>query len=294
MQKFLTIFTFFLCAAFQVQAQNILQYNMSIGDSYTIEQEATQDIIQTMDGADHEMKNTILGEYVFEVISVTDSTFVMNFHFKSLLFKTESGIYGTLMDIDTNREAEEDDIEANIFKGLLNNDLQIVVYKTGNIKTLTGTDAIIDSMLEKAGIEDDFTKNIAKKGLEKEFGDESMKESMIQMLYLFSDEPVSKGSKWETSFNGDLKGSTTYSLQEYSTEEIKLVGDGPIELNTVNEDVTMILSGTQNVIATCDTETGFMKNVTIEQTATGVTKTKQWGTVEVPTTINSTITFKRI
>src|SRR5690606_22166550 len=102
-----------------VSAQNILEYRLKVGDSITVFQKATQDILQEMDGTKHELKNIMEADYTFIVSQKTDSTYIINFNFEHFKMVTTSNLYGEIINIDTKNSVSKDDVQAQVFSGMI-------------------------------------------------------------------------------------------------------------------------------------------------------------------------------
>ncbi len=273
-------------------AQHQLQYNFSVGDQFKMSQNAEQDMIMEVEGSKHTTHNSISGTYDFEVIEATENGYVITSSFTSLIFKSESDLIGTVMDVDTNRDVDKDDMEAQIFQALLNTPFEIHMLKTGEITSLKNTEAIIENMITKIGVEDDFTKDLMRKSLGKEFGGESLAESMEQLLYLYSPSPVKVGDTWKNDYSGELTANNTWTLENYNDATFTITATAPVVFaNGSDADVAMDLTGNQQTNATIETTTGFPKEVSVNQSVEGTAI--MMGT-EVPTKLISTITYKRI
>ena len=74
MKQAITLFLFIICNC-SLFAQTTLEYNLSIGDSFVIQQNAHQTIVQEMDGATHELTNDMNGLLEFKVIAERDTTY---------------------------------------------------------------------------------------------------------------------------------------------------------------------------------------------------------------------------
>jgi hypothetical protein len=297
LKLFRFLFVFILVSSFASTngySQHTLAYNLEVGNIFKVDQHAEQTIKMTMEGAEHTMKNTLEGIYIMEVIEVSVDSFILNSHFETFKFKTESDLYGILNNIDTTIPSEEDNMEAKIFEGLLNIDFQITLLKTGKIASVSGADALLNNMLEIAGIEDAFTRELVKKSAGSQFSNESLTTSIEQMTYMFPVTDVYIDSSWENTFTGAVEAENTWTLKEYNTDFTNIEGISNLRMNTDDSDATMNLKGTQQTYATIESNNGFFQEISITQEASGSTTLKAMNGVEIPTSLNSTITYKRI
>ena len=285
---FITFLLLFPCV---VCSQNTLGYNLNVSDSLTVSQSSTQDIIQDMESSKHEMSNILLGEFTFVVKTITDSSYVINFKFNRFKLVTNSNIYGELINIDTNTDIKEDDLEAKIFSGLTKSVLKMEMLKNGKIKTVSGTEAMISKMITDSGILDEFTKEIMIEAMKKEFGNESLARSFEQMTYFYPTKKVAIGDHWSNIYSGDLNAENIWTLDELN-DEIELSAKSNITMIVEEDTHIMTLSGTQDTNITADKETGFAELINVVSSAEGITAMKQMNDVEIPTTIKSITTYK--
>ncbi|MDC8003640.1 DUF6263 family protein [Aureisphaera galaxeae] len=293
MKRLIYLCAFFLfLSGIGATAQNSLQYNFKVGDEFDMEQTARQEMIQNIEGMTNTTVNVLSGSFNFKVIEATEEKYVIATAYTSLVLKSESDMIGVLMDIDTKRDADKDDIEAQIFQGLINIPFQIHMLKTGEIVSLENSSALIDGMISRSGLEDEASKEMMRQSLESEFGDDSLAESMEQLLYLYPNKPVHVGDTWINAYTGEFKANNTWKLDNYASDAFSLSATSTISLSTdVQEGVRLSLDGDQESSVSIETGTGFPKEMSVNQTAKGATVIN--GT-EYPTTLTSTITYKRI
>ncbi|MDT0557249.1 DUF6263 family protein [Ichthyenterobacterium sp. W332] len=275
-----------------IHAQSVLQYNLSLGDTYTIQQSAEQDITQDMNGSKHDMRNEINASYIFTVKAVNDSLITMDFRFDSFKMKSTSNLMGELISVNTKDSISDDDIEGKIFSGLTKSTLTMTMYKNGKIKELSGTEELIMKMVEGAGDFDEFTKELMKESMKGEFGNESLVESFEQMTYIYSKDKVSIGDTWTNRFRGDLSAENVWTLMSMDDTKNTISGKSDVMFNTEEDTITMKLSGTMDSNLSVNSNTGFIDEMTTSSTAKGISVLKQMNNLEVPTTIISNVSYK--
>ncbi|WP_271393220.1 DUF6263 family protein [Aequorivita sinensis] len=277
-----------------VAAQEIIQYNFKKGDVFMIEQNAIQNITQNIDDNEHLMTNTLYGIFKMEVVNVLDSKFVLDVNFETFKLKIDSNLYGVLTDINTNIPANEDDVEAKIFEGLVGPKLQMILLPTGEIESITGTENLVEGMINNVEDIDDFTKAMMRKSVEKEFNNHDMVESMQQFTFIYPEKSVKTNETWENTYTGDFTANNTWKLMNYSKTNINLESDAIIKLNTTEDSVIMELSGNQKTKAITNTATGFIETMTVTQQLEGVSIALEMNNIKIPTTLTSTITYKSL
>lgn len=285
---------FLLCfTPFQLLSQEKLSYNLKKDDFFKIKQDAEQLIIQEMDGAKHELTNDLEAIFSFKVVGETESKYIIELAFEDFGMKTTSNLQGELINVKAS-EPIAGDIMSEMFSGLIGYKMEMTMQKDGKIVEVNGGNELIENMVLKANITDDFTKNLMKKSLEKEFSSDGLAKSFEQMTFFYPTDAVGVGDSWKNEFTGKLQAKNDWKLESLSSDEAKIIGDATIAMETSENGTTMSLTGTQQTSITTDTETGFIKTINSESLAKGVSKVANLGDVEIPTSIKSTITYELI
>ncbi len=275
-------------------AQNTLQYNLKVGDTLSVFQKATQDLVQDIDGNKHELKNILEAEFTFIVSQKTDSTYIINFNFERFKMMTTSNLYGEVLNVDTKNSVSKDDVQAKVFSGMIGAKLRMDLLKNGKIKSISGTEKMIAKMITNAGISDELTKQVMIEGMRKEFGNESLARSFEQMTFIYPNKKVNIGDTWVTNYKGDLIAKNTWKLETITEKTIELSADSNITMQTKEAGSSMTLMGKQQTTLTANKATGFIKDMVVKQSAKGVSLMTQMKDLEIPTTITSTTTYKTI
>ena len=275
-------------------AQNILEYHLKVGDSMALFQKATQDITQELDGIKHELKNIIEADYTFIVSHKTDSTYIINFNFERFKILTTSNLYGEVINVDTKNSISKDDVQAQVFLGMIGSKLRMELLKSGKIKSVSGTNKMIDKMIAKAGISDELTKQVMIESMKKEFGNKSLAQSFEQMTFIYPNKKVKIGDTWVNSYTGELKAKNIWKLDALNEKTVELSAKSDIMMSTKEENVSMTLTGTQQTKLTASKISGFINDMVVIQTASGSSIMAEMANVSIPTTITSTTTYKTI
>lgn len=273
-----------------IKAQTYLGYNLKVGDTLKISQISKQEIVQKMNDQEHKIVNNLGGDYLFFIKSETDRSYVIDFKYDSFFMKTTSNLAGPIFDVDTRKEISEDDIEGKIFKGLTQTALEINMLKTGKIISLVGTENLINNMINDLEL-DSFTMEVMRESMRKEFGGESLIESLGQFTYMYPNKTVNIGDSWQNKFKGDMKANNTWQLDSVD-KNLHISCSSDIALTSEDETITMILNGTQQSVITSDKTTGWPTDAIITSTAKGISIMQGMENVEIPTTIISTTTYK--
>jgi hypothetical protein len=273
--------------------QDTLGYQLRKGDVFTVEQKAEQHISQSLDDTSHELTNRVSGVIQFRVLEQKDSTYLLEFMFNDLIFKIESSLQGVLLDVHA-AEPRAGDAQAAIFNGLLNIPVQMELGRRGKILEVVGGEQMITTVLEQSGLPEGFSRSVMKKSLEEQYGSEALAESYEQMTYFYPRKPVSKNDGWSNRFEGKLEAENTWKLDSLTTERTYISGMANILIKSDEPSNSMHLKGTQQTTLIADRKSGFIREMSVRSEAEGISTAAQMGAVEIPTTINSIVTYRLI
>lgn len=292
MSRNLYVFLFILIAAFSY-GQTSLQYTLRKGEVFTIKQEALQQITQEIEGSTHEITNRIEGILEFKVVGVHDTTYDIAVSFKDLQLYMYSSTEGELMDINAT-EAEEGDMQAQIFNSLLNVPIRIVLDRRGDILSVSGGDSLVARMANASGVEDIFTLELIKESLAKDFGSDALSNSYEQMTFIYPRNKIRIGESWENEYKGKISSMNHWTLNALKNGHATILGDAEVVMDLQDATASMSLEGKRKTELSADLASGFLLAMKVVSHSTGVSAIPQAGTKPIPTTIKSTITYKRI
>lgn len=273
-----------------VFAQKKLQYNLKVGDNFTVEQVAQQYITQNLEDAEQVLENHLIGVMNFEVVEVTKENYTLLMTFKRLKMLMSSPTLGELSNSDTDTD-DTSDIATMLFKGILNIPVTLIMEKSGKITSVTGGDKLIDNMFTSAGIDDPEIIAASREQMEKQFGSEALSSSLEQMTYFYPIDSVSVGDEWTNNFSGNLSAKNVWTLDSMTDEITLISGNSNTTMSTIDENISMILSGNQESKIVVNPKNGLFNSITITSNNAGNTLLKTQN-MTIPTQINSTITYK--
>ncbi|MUH36365.1 hypothetical protein D9O36_10990 [Zobellia amurskyensis] len=290
MRNFLGILFIVLSSTVSL-AQTQLEYKLKKNAVFTVKQNAKQIITQELDGASHILTNKIDGVLEFKVLEVRDTTYQIALKFKDLNLNMTSSIQGELMDVHA-QEVNKNDMQSQIFNSLLNRPVNIILAKTGDILEVKGGDSLVVKMAEASGLEDEFSLNMMKKSLQKEFGSEALSNSYKQMTFIYPSKKVKVADTWKNQYSGKLQADNTWTLKAITADTANITGSAKVTINVTEAATTMKLAGTQKTNITTSAITGFIRKMTVEGVSKGSSTMTQMGDQEIPTTIESSITYE--
>lgn len=283
-------FLFVLLSSLAINAQKMLQYDLKLDAVFEVEQQAKQHITQDINGVDQIIDNNLRSTMQFKVVKVEEGLITLEIMFKNMKMTMSSPTLGVLMSADTSNE-DESDLTSQMFKGTLNTPIILVMERTGKMRSVSGGEKLIASMLKVANITDKTAIEANRAQFEKQFGSEALSNSFEQMTYYLPAEVVQVNDTWDNLYSGDLKSRNKWTLTSYNEDTLKLSGTAETTMSNIDENVTMVLTGTQKTLIDANPKTGLFKDVTVEGVYTGDTQVHA-ADMTIPTKIISTITYK--
>jgi hypothetical protein len=205
--------------------------------------------------------------------------------------KSNSSIQGVLTDVKAT-VLKEGDMMSEMFHALVGHQLTMRMKTNGSVESVEGGDELIAKMIAAANIEDEFTGNLMRKSLTKEFSSDGLAKSFEQMTFFYPDSNVAIGDTWDNTYDGKLSANNTFTLEKADDDTISITGTAAIVINNEESGTVMSLSGSQESAILANTDDGFIQKVMISSLAEGSAKVSQMGNIEIPTTIKSTITYE--
>lgn len=285
------IFLFFILSITSlVTAQKTLEYNLAVGDTFTVHQDAKQLITQDINGVDQIIQNDLKSVMHFEVTKATPEGYMLSMSFKRLKMLMTSPSLGELSNSDTD-SADSSNVTNMLFKGILNVPVTIMMEKSGKIKSVTGGENLIANMFVTAGIDQPEIIAASKEQMEKQFGSAALSNSFEQMTHFYPTEKIIVGSEWTNTYSGNMSAKNKWKLTNSSAEGTTISGTADTTMSSIDENVIMTLSGTQKTTITVNPSNGLFKEITIVGENSGNTMF-QAQDMNISTRIESTITYK--
>ncbi|WKB81600.1 DUF6263 family protein [Cellulophaga lytica] len=294
MKKLFFLASVLLCLT-SVNAQTKLEYKLSVGDIFIVQQNAKQVITQEMQGMSHELTNDITGEYKMKVIEKKDGAYSIEMSFTDLNMKMTSNLQGVLMDIKA-KEVKEGDMQSKMFNSILNIPVKITLAANGNITNVDGGENLINKMMDASGITDETTLATIKTSLAKEYGTEGLANSFKQMTYIYPNvaNKVAVGDTWENEYTGKLNTKNKWTLEAQDANTTTLSCTADVVMTVKDANANMDLTGTQTTKAVANAKTGFITSMEVTGSSTGNSTVPMLGDQKIPTKITSTIIYKTI
>ncbi|WP_417369329.1 DUF6263 family protein [Gelidibacter japonicus] len=287
--KSYSILLFFL-SSLGVVAQQMLQYDLKVNDTFQVEQQAKQHIIQDINGVDQIIDNHLKSAMQFKVVKVENDIITMEMTFKHLKMTMSSPELGELLNADTALK-DDADLTSKMFRGTLNIPVTMIMERSGKIQSISGGEQLIASMFKAADITDKATIDANKAQFEKQFGSEALSNSFEQMTYFLPAKIVTLNDTWDNVYQGDLQAKNKWTLTSYDDNTYTVSGNADTTMSNMDDNVIMVLTGTQKTTINANSKTGLFKEITVEGVYSGDTQVNAQN-MTIPTKITSTITYK--
>ncbi len=287
---FLFLFSLF---NFAVYAQTNLEYNLNEGDLFSIMQESVQETSRMLEESNQIINAKVYAVMDFKVQSEIQGTFQIGVTYKELRMTIYSNIEGILLDVDANKIVEGDS-QSRIFHSILNMPVVLTIDKKGDVMTVTGGDKLVAKMVEAAGSEDAQTRALMTASLDKEFGSEALATSFEQMTYIYPGRKMEIGDSWDNSYSGQVAINNHWTLAGVTDDEARILGKAQVLVEVREPEASMSLKGNRDTEVTADLSSGFITAMRVTDQSAGSTTIPGLGERSIPTTIQSTTTYKRI
>ncbi len=287
--KYLLLYIFVVVCSTTL-AQQKLEYRLTVGDSFSVKQEASQVITQDINGVDQIIQNDLMGIMQFSVLDKSADYYTLSMSFKRLKMLMTSPSLGELLNADTDSK-DLSDTTSNLFKGILNIPVTIIMNTSGKIKSVTGGDKIIENMFVSAEITDPEVIEASRDQMEKQFGSAALSNSIEQMTYFYPKANAASNKEWRNSYTGALTADNIWTLSNNAESKPSISGSSKTIMSSIDDTMVMTLSGSQQTTVLLDPNTGLFNSIIVKGENTGSTLFKAQN-ISIPTRITSSIIYK--
>ena len=266
-QKRLVCAILYLMSCFiSTSAQIKLSFNPESGTKYEYQMEMVQNVKQNVMGQTMPMETEMNGTYLMEIKDKTPQEIHAQMTYQGFAFSVSSPMINISYDSKNPNESssEMDNMFGKMFSALIGKPFTMIFSPNGSVKSVTGIDAIIESMLGASSTSGQVTVQMnAQMG--QQFSDENMKNMFGQSFNFYPDNAVKVGDSWnlETTMpmnNMNFGIKTKYTLKEVSnnmaTIEVEGYTDMDLAMN-MGAEMEGKFTGTQTGTMIVDTTTGM-------------------------------------
>lgn len=273
------------------QAKVDLRFSPEVGAIYRQKSRAEQNIEQS----GQQMQQIIAFEYLYNVIEKNDKdNYRIKTTYTTVLYEQDNPAMGKIA-YDSENPPENIHPMAKGYAALVGKSFYFEISPKGEVVEVSGTDEMIDDIVEDLGVEDEAKKEQLRSALKKQYGTEVMQQNMKQAFARYPNAPVAVGESWlqntaqamppmltETRFTLKSKEQNTYIIDFNSTLKADPNGEA---LEMQGMKIEYNLSGIQSGSSQIDAKTGWATKTSIEQDISGTMKVQG---MEIPMSIKST------
>lgn len=175
-----------------------LKLNLEKGSRYNLKMLTEQSITQTIQKQKVSSIQSIGVSYTYNVENVeSDGTQKIKVIYNSFLQDIQSG--NNRMSYNSANPKDKDNPFAKIYSSLIDKGFTMIISPEGDIKSLTGVDALLKSVIKKMELPSEELRAAAEQSLSEQFSDKAVKESMQSMMGIYPHYPVGIGDSWSKS-----------------------------------------------------------------------------------------------
>jgi len=262
----------------QCEAQHLkLSLNLKKGNTYYILGTSNTAITQTINGQEN---NTNLGlsyKMAFKVISVIDSVYNMEVSYQTLNMKIK--VADKTIELDS-RKSDKQNITSAAIAAMMNKPFNIVMTKSGKIRSIANVEKMISGTLENFPQVDAAKKGQIKSQLLQTFGESTLKGNLEMETAIFPEREVVKNNKWTVNTTLESTGKenvhTIYQLMDINGSFYQIHGMGTIVTDRSAKPgqingmpVKYYISGTSVSDIKADKITGWVREVKLKRIMKG-------------------------
>lgn len=268
------LFLFINSSLLQAQKKHHLSLKLTPNTSYNVEQRMTQQVEQDFQGRHQTTQQVTTTTYQYQVKEKdSDGFYTIIVLYQKVYYKNGRNEYNSEDSLASETPLSQ------ALGAIVGKQLQMKVNDQGQVKELTGGDAIIEEMLNARTISNDQIRQRLKKTFKKAFGSKALKEAMEQFFNIYPDKPVATGDTWSKTINKTAafpsKANITWQLDEIDNQTALVSVKAqvrPKENTKIDLGVAMArynLKGTQEGSTDIDIKTGWATRTYIKQVMSG-------------------------
>jgi len=251
-----------------------LQYSLSSDDTYKHQIKLEQNISQTIDNIEEKSFSKQIIEYTNTIVNTKNTIY----HTKVIYSRVALEQDNPRVEYDSKDKESVIPQDAAGFASLVNSGFEIFFDKQGTITKITGTDQLINTVINAVEGITDSQKKQMKTTLEKQFGSDALKNTMQNNIMIYPKEVINKGYQWsadqliQTPYPMQFKHR--YKLTNYDEENAYIDVSSKIVSNKSKMDfggfeMEVNLKGTQSGTLSIDRATGILLQSNVTQNING-------------------------
>ena len=262
---------------------------------------ATSAIVQILNSQENNITLTYKYSMAFKVTDIVDTLYKMEVSYMDIDMKIQTA--GRTIEMSSKKN-DTTDIPSSIITAMMGRPFNIMLTKSGRIKSVDNIDKMFNNVFEGFSQIDSVKKAQLKSQLMQSFGAAAFKGTFEMGTAIFPDSPVAKGDKWNINTHLEsptgINVQTIYQLTDIAGNFYLIHGDGTMgtdknsPLGTINGmPMKYDLSGTTLTDIMVDKTTGWINEVKLKQVMQGSIaiqdNPKLPGGITIPMTFNTDV-----
>ena len=277
MKRFFFAALFLMSGLTIVPAQVKLSFNPPKGAKYEYQTEMIQDAKQSVMGQEIPVETEVSMNYLMEIMDKTPQETTVQITYQEVAYIISSPMMN--MGYDSKNPIENpsdfDQMLAKMFSKILGQSFVLVIAPDGSVKSVTGMDAIGESMSSAIASDGQMIAQLGAQ-MKLQFNDDAMKNTFEQSFKIYPADAVRTGNSWNTKNTMTVNGmntdiSTKYTLKSVSRNVATIAVEGEVEM-TPGAGMEGKVAGTQSGTMTVDTGTGLSLTGDVSQNIKGALK----------------------
>lgn len=251
----------------------LLRLRLEKGKSYKVQMTADQKITENIQGREQEISQTIGTLFKYAVQDVAaDGTASIDVTYDAVTFK-QDGPKGVIEYDSANPPKTLHPMTAG-FAALVGQGFSMKMSSMGEVKEVTGVEALIDKMVAALPVPDGAAKEAMEKTLKEQFGPEALKARMQTAAATYPREAMGVGGTWVQT----LKLTKGFPMMVENVYTLTARKDGIATIRITSKvssldmggsKITYRFSGTQEGTQKIDEVTGWLIEMVIRQDLSG-------------------------
>ena len=211
MKKYIIAILVFIILAACNQEKKVLIFKLDEGEIYPM----TQKTSITVEGL---MKSVMEANYDYEVLEiVNDSSYKIKLHFNKI--KLEMKTASDHFSIDSESPLEKPDPMAKLLLGLAGKSFTFKMTNMGEMYQVEGLKDIYDEIYETTQMDNKQLSQMTQI-IDQFFNESAFKGNLAMLTSMFTKEPISKGSKWQSVDSFESIYSNTLMTNNWKCKKI--------------------------------------------------------------------------
>ncbi|MTI32170.1 DUF6263 family protein [Xanthovirga aplysinae] len=268
------------------EERGVLSFNLKVGETYRLKTVSEQNIKQTILGRRQDMNSRMTSIFGFKILQKDSAnTVLMEVVYESLAMEVKASEMQMKYDSESNGR-DTTNFMAGVYDQIIGKPFKVSMSATGELKEISGLEALIEELVNKYGKNDELLKFQLKTNLNNLLGEDGLKSHIGTLTAIYPATPVKEGESWSNqlkiSSSMSYKVDNKWTLEGVDNGELRIKGESVISVpegggqSNMNGMVANYqLSGTQVSEVVAEEESGWIKSSIVKQNIEGKVEIKK-------------------